>query len=274
MARNFAHSADARVACSLGAIGQFGAGAGGGTTVAAILKKATDVTSGYSTIFSVGTADPNNWAFYSTFGANTKSIGIWNGIDDSVWGLNTGEGLLVSDGWAFIAASKATSASRVAVRFHRYVYNTGVWTHANANDAQTTINNGSGAGTTVYLGSHIGGGSTSFDGDIEVIGVIPANLTDQQIEAMAFSLVPWFQYQPQGLWMLDQSATAQKVRDITGQGANESTLTATSVGTSSVPVFNYGHSIHVPRRAPTVAAGVRRPRQISVGQAVMRAGVR
>jgi hypothetical protein len=143
-----------------------------------------------------------------------------------------------TDGWVLIASGKDTGT--VVPRLHKYVYSTNAWSHANGT---TSIGNGS-YGTTdhITLGAHTNG-SDSLNGDIAVAGIFPGNLTDTQVETLASSLPAWLSLAPQALWLLDQSATTQKVGDLTGNGANQTFLSATTVATSSVPVFNLGHPL-------------------------------
>lgn len=139
--------------------------------------------------------------------------------------------------WYFVAGEKATGS--VAPRFHIYNYSTGAWTHENGGAA---VNN-----TTGTVGqTRIGRWQTvdDYNGDIEVVGIWKnQTFTDAQWEAsgLPFSLQAWYALgTPTAIWHLNQSATTQNVADLTGGGANQTTLNGTSVSTVHPPLFNVG----------------------------------
>jgi hypothetical protein len=143
--------------------------------------------------------------------------------------------------WYCIIVTKATGT--VSPRFHWYNYTTNAWTHQDPFSASTAANAGSLSGGTVRFGEWED--TDDFTGDI-ALGAAWSGVTftDAQLEAMGlpFSLSNWHAAAPSGLWILDQSATGQKVVDLTGGGANESAIGGTSVSANSVPVFGYGDS--------------------------------
>jgi hypothetical protein len=153
---------------------------------------------------------------------------------------------VAADGWMLLAASKNTGT--VAARLHKYKFSTNAWVHE---DGTATLANPG----TPTANAWIGSSPASYDGDIAIVGVWNAVLSDAQVEALPFSLASWFQVTPKGIWLLDQQATAQKVRDLTGNGANESALTGSTVSTSSVPIFSYGTPIIKVERQPAAAGG-------------------
>jgi hypothetical protein len=130
-----------------------------------------------------------------------------------------------------VAISKA--AGTTAPRFHKYKVSTNVWTHENAG---ATIADP----TTPSQGPTIGGIAANANIELGVVGLWNVVLSDAQIEALPFSLSSWRQIGPSAMWLFDQQAIAQKIRDMSGGGANEATLTGTSVSTSSVPLLSYG----------------------------------
>lgn len=138
--------------------------------------------------------------------------------------------------WYFVAADKATGTA--TPRFHIYNYSNNTWTHENAGGTQ-----GNTAATIAQ--ARLGRWQTvdDYNGDMAIAGIWEnKTFTDAQWEAMGlpFSLAHWHAAQPTAFWVLDQQATGQSVRDLTGGGANQTGISGTSVATNSVPVFSYG----------------------------------
>jgi hypothetical protein len=226
MARTFNGTSD-KIDLALGAVPALAT-----TTIAAICRRTTAAVD--AAIFSNNVAA--GWTLYvinSGAGANANKLAIHNGTTDV-----QGPTLVTADDWCLIAVTKATGTT--TPRFHKYVYSTDTWTHV---DASGTLANSGAASTSNRIGDD---GGDFFKGDIASVGIWDAQLVDAQVESLASSLPAWFQAQPKALWLLDQSATTQKVVDIAGGGANESALTGTTVATGSVPVFSYGDGIWTP----------------------------
>lgn len=158
-----------------------------------------------------------------------------------------------SDGWVMVATTKASGT--VAPRFHKYKYSDNSWVH----EAMDTAIAGAGRTPAHWRVSNNEGGSF-WQGEIKAAAVWNRALADADLEALPFSLLDWHASLPRCLWMFDQSATGQNIVDFTGGGANQSALTGTSVGTSSVPVFNYGIGAELSRH--TVAAGGATPKNV------------
>lgn len=228
MPRNFANNG--LVTCSTGGLAALD---GGPVTMACIIKL-TDSVNG--AILYAGTTT-SAVSFAMEIFSNQYSFTTSAGGQNCVGGIN-------SDNWHMAAISKATGAS--TPRGHKYVYDTDTWTHANA--AGTVADGASppGGGGVIQLGRYA---TTEFiNADIAIIGCWDRVLSDADAELLPFSLQAWYHTAPVGLWILDQAATGTKVLDVTGNGANETALTVTSVSTLSVPVFSYGFG-------DTVAAG-------------------
>lgn len=153
-----------------------------------------------------------------------------------------------ADGWVLVAAGKATGSA--TPRFHKYVYSSNSWTHENGGG---TLANASGTVNNVRFGEWEG--IDDFGGDLAVAAMWKRNLADGEVELLAHSLTAWHASAPTALWTFDQSATTQNVLDLTGGGANQSSLTGTSVSSSSVPVFSYGHPIWVAQSGGATVTG-------------------
>ena len=140
-----------------------------------------------------------------------------------------------SDGWVLAGVSRASGSS--VPRGHKYVYSSNTWTHTDAGAA-------TGGDSTDLTGGRVQIGqwqnTDRFNGDILKVGAAKRALADAEWELLPFTLLASLGMAPDGLWLLDQSATSQAVADLTGLGANQTSLTNTSVSTNSPPVWNYG----------------------------------
>lgn len=152
-------------------------------------------------------------------------------------GPNSTLTVTASQGWQFVCVTKGTGT--VTPRAHRYLYDTDTWTHENMS---ATLADYVTTSTALYMGS-TEDNLLFFNGDIAAAGIWDVAMTDSQVEALAFSLMAWWQISPKTMWVLDQAGTGMLVNDLTGNGANESGKTGTAVGGSSVPVFTYGHPV-------------------------------
>lgn len=217
MARTFASASSEVITLAIGALNA----AFGPATVAVIAKTASDGAVKYAV--NLGTANVSNVALGLTAG-DVIAISIANAVKSGTATLKT------ADGWALLAASKATGTA--TPRLHLYKYGANSWTHeaAGATAANVTPT------TAAHFGARIG--STSFwNGDIAVAGVWGVVLADQDVESLAYSLPPWLANSPRALWILDQQAVTQAIPDLSGGGANQSARTGTAVSANSVPVW-------------------------------------
>lgn len=217
MARNFNGTSD-KILMSLGAVPASVAG----FTLAAIVR--LQAVSRWNNILTLATSADATILDMTIGATNVLSVEPYAAAGNTVTGIATG--------WQLLAVSKPTGSN--VCRGHRYVFSTGVWTHTDA------VGNSADPGGTVariYLGTFAT--SDFLSGDIEAAAMYDTALSDSQIESLPFTLMAWLTLAPKALWKLDQSATAQKIIDISGGGANESTLTGTTIAAASVPVFNY-----------------------------------
>jgi hypothetical protein len=233
VARTFTRASSHKILLGTGTGPTFGP-----ATMAFIARKATDLSAAGTSgiVLSFGQADASDWYVWTR--ASTE-LATWNGTIDSPAPF----GWSAADGWCLIAVTKATGS--VAPRFHKYVYSTNTWTHQ---DSATAAANRTPTAHAMLGGREDPAGTyvDFFDGDVEIAGAYASVMTDTQIESLPFNLAAWFQAPPSLLDKLDQSATGQKVVDLSGNAFNESAITGTAVATSSVPVFNYGDGIWTP----------------------------
>lgn len=134
-----------------------------------------------------------------------------------------GHGIVAADGWTLVLFTKATGT--VAPRLHRYVYSTKAWTHFTA--STSTANGSSVSGGTVRFGEWQD--VDDFAGLIDRAAIWDKELTDAEAELLTGGLGSWFYSNPKGLWDFRQAATGQGVRDLTGGGADQSTIAGTTV---------------------------------------------
>ena len=125
------------------------------------------------------------------------------------------------DEWVIVAASKA--AGTVTPRAH--IYQGGVWTHEAM--SATLPDPASASGGTVRFGEFAGIAWTEMD--IAAAAEWQTDLSDAQVE----NYISWERAtQWQGCsaaWDFDQGSVTESVRDVTGGGADQSSITGTSV---------------------------------------------
>jgi hypothetical protein len=161
----------------------------------------------------------------------------------------TGMELLDTDGWALVGVTAAAGATPTP-RFVRGIMATNTTTFGNG---AATITKPAGTPTNLYLGTEAS--NNALKGDIAIAGIWDVAFTDQQIQSLMYGLDAWFQVQPRGLWLLDQDATGQKVYDLSGGGANESSLTGTpAISTGASVPFSYASVPIVVSQRPATTA--------------------
>lgn len=151
--------------------------------------------------------------------------------------------------WQFLGADKGVG--NVTPRFHTYRYDNDTWTHANGGG---NVNDTTATPASIRIGQY--NLSECLNGDIALVVFWNRVLTDAEYELLPFSLQAIYASKPDGLWLLDQSDTAQNVRDLMGSGADQTAVNNASVSTTSVPVFSYGDAAAVVSPIPTSPADI------------------
>jgi hypothetical protein len=141
--------------------------------------------------------------------------------------------------WCLFAITK--TAGTTPFRFHLYNYGTDTWTRGNSSATTATFD----LSATPLIGDN---GVGPWVGDIAASAVFSQALTDDQIGSLPYALSSWISLSPIGMWVLDQQATTQAVVNWAGLGANQVSLTGTTVSTGSVPTLSYVHSVIARRR--------------------------
>jgi hypothetical protein len=217
------------------AVGQLGSFAGASTTIA-VLRLASNISGAPCTILFGGASAAVRMVFrIGNSAGSTANLSVTNA---SIASEST-TAVTASDGWVLVSVAKATGTA--VPRMGKFVYSSGTWTFSNGGAG---LAYGSG-GDNLQIGAAFG--TRFFDGDLAAVAAFSRELSDSQLASLAFSLDAWLSAGPAGMWVLDQASTGMPVLDWTGGGANQSTITGTSVATASPPI-GYGHPIIVPRR--------------------------
>lgn len=232
MPRTF-DGANDNIHCSSGALSAFTFG----TFVAVVRRNST----AYNNIMTLHTS-----AGTSRSGIEIEDNGTGNHLQWQYDGNFVSSMFTVvnADGWTLIAMGKGTGTT--AVRCHKYVYSTGTWTHSDSNGTATN-STAPGASSTMRFGEWEG--ADDFNGDLAIAGAWLRNLTDAEVEQLAHSLQGWHALAPDALWLFDQQAVGQTVPDLSGNGANQSSIAGTTVAASALPGLSYGHEISISHAA-------------------------
>jgi hypothetical protein len=174
----------------------------------------------------------------SNAGKETLTINSDGSIGLSVDFASTTSGALTvdrTDGWVIVGVSK-TSGSTVP-RFH--VYKGGTWSHG---DGTGAIGN-----SVVPLDGSIHFGQV-FNGAIKsqmelaVAAEFDTALSDGDFETLedGWQTQDWFDLSPATLWDFNQASTSTPVEDLMGGGADEISITGTTVISDGPPAWTYG----------------------------------
>jgi hypothetical protein len=142
-----------------------------------------------------------------------------------------------TDGWRMDGFSKADG--NVIARGHAFKYSGGGWAHT---DYDAVADNTGGGTLQAFLHGEFDAGQP-LNGRLAVTGVWQSVLSDAQIEGLTTRLAEWLELSPTALWAFNQSSVATPVKDLTGNGADETSHLNTSVSTDEPPGFSY----HLPR---------------------------
>lgn len=227
-------------------------------TIAAIIRRTGTGASFGGNVCALATSADVNQPMQLRF--TTADVLRWVGAS------NSDGPTLASLAWMFVCVRKATGT--VAPRFSHMIYNAAATVTHTA--GASTSGNGSamGAGGFVWLGAGAGGATQLCALKIHSLAIWDVRLEDVSVEWLPwFPGLHWFAppgnatvpgVAPKAMWMLDQAATGQKVRDITGNGSDENTLVGTSALSLPAPAISYGaEPIYVTRGVPAAAAAGR-----------------
>lgn len=253
MPRNFVVASSEHITLGLGA----GASVNGAFTIAAIVRTSSDGGGVGKGILSIGSVN-----------ATLRSMGLLSSDAVSVRSNNANQNstttVKTADGFCYVAVDKAAGTATPRFHIQKYAAATAM-VHENAGG---TLGDSTPA-TSSLIARNQAAGTAYFPGDIAICGAWASQLTDAQHERMAYDLNAWFQIQPNGLWLLDQADVAMTVQDRTGNGANQTAITGTTVGTVSVPVFSYGARVRIVDTVATAQSATLTPVEIAVTPVVL-----
>jgi hypothetical protein len=216
MSLDWSSGAHASVNTSIGTL----AGVGTGDYTLVALVKPSTVSAGAAVALQVSSSNDLQiiWDSGKFFG----------GVDFS------GFGAVVAGDWQIIGQSKASGSN--VYRWHYWDYTlAGSKTHANGSGAH----NNPGSITKVLLGD----GDNRNGGQIAVNAAFKRVLSDGEFDSLCTNaLSDWAALAPDALWPLNVAGPTSVV-DVTGHGANESSVTGTITGgAADPPGFNYSLS--------------------------------
>ncbi len=212
MARAFTFAASSRIVTSLGALSSTVSG-----TIVAVVKRGDNGY--YDPLFQLATSTPTPMWGMSIDNQDTLTLTLAGG---DVYSPTIR--VYKEDGWCLVAVTKASGSA--TPRFHKYSFATGQWSHENGGAAY----NNSGTPATVEIG-HLPGLVDYFEGSLSAVACYSGVLSDGQLEGLTGNLSSWLALTPSAMWVLNQASTATSVTDLSGNGANQTSLTDTTVAT-------------------------------------------
>ena len=140
---------------------------------------------------------------------------------------------LTASKWYILAYGKTTGTT--TPRGHIYDVGAGTWTHS---DFDATNANATATATNLKFGTAANTAAPWLDGQLAGAALYNFAMSDAQAENLANSWQHWIDLAPVGMWLFDQETTTQKVIDLTGNGANQSSA-VNDISLLSVPM-SYG----------------------------------
>lgn len=185
---------------------------------AAALVKLHNVTLGDEYILRVLKTDfTGGWELLrqsdSDIGMRIYKVGSSTGLESSTLGFD------VADDWCVIGFNKASGTT--AARFFKVPLSTGIAVFENS------------AATAAAYDLGIQEASFAFgDFDVACAGVWNTVLSDSEIDSLDGDFINWTQAKPgniRAMWRLNQASIAEPVPDYTGGGANQQSISGTSI---------------------------------------------
>ncbi len=135
----------------------------------------------------------------------------------------------VADEWYLTVFTKAAGVS--AVRSHTMPFSTGVWSHTD----HGTLNDGVTSQDELQFGYDVQNNFRHL-GELAASGLwVGTALSDAECETLDAGVNAWLALAPDGLWVFNQETTADPVLDLTGNGADQTSITGTTVVTGDDP---------------------------------------
>jgi hypothetical protein len=185
-------------------------------TLAAIIRP-QDLTT-YRTLVGAGVDGAGRWLWQSNLGAADHRMMLV--CDTATVSRSQSAVAGVVNKWYIVAVSLATTGDYP--RFHIInLTDSGAWLHEAGAETMTAT----GVPTTRVRLGQAQDQSDPFYGDIAAIAAWNTALSDANVETLTSGIYG----SPRALWILNQASTITAVTDATGNGANQTALSGTSV---------------------------------------------
>jgi hypothetical protein len=212
------------------AAGTLGTLVRGANTFAMIVKLVNDSD---KTTMSFGSGTTPLCGLVDFLDAGTHKPGYQSNAGGS---LVSGAALVAADGWVLVGFTKGSGS--VKPRLHLYNYGTATWLHVDADAA--VADQAANTVDGVFFGESANGSSFAAI-RLALAGAWKSTLSDANFESgMHASLGAWSALAPDALCPFNQASTADPVADVTGNGADQTSISGTSVVTGDDPPgFNF-----------------------------------
>ncbi len=193
---------------------------------------------GYGTYLTVatfaGSVGAGEVPWLTSISGTTEKVSAWVrfghlGYYNTHLGI-TQETTTSLSGWQIFSITKATGST--TPRAHVCTLATPAWTHANMAGSGSDGD----AGNGWYIGAHVGFGDF-FNGSMYLTAYWNTVLSDGNLETIV-GLQSLLDLSPTGLWLLNQASTATAVTEYNGSGADQSSISGTTV-TTGVTIPNF-----------------------------------
>lgn len=219
------------------------------TTIAAIVRRDTDT--GWRWFWALhrtsGGGAGDGELLYGQDGAVNESLTGYFDSGTAAGSPQSSSGFWnVAMDWCLVAVTKPDGI--VTTRNHRYRYDTQEWAHENASSGQDVASPVAGQ---LWISSY-NGATEWWSGEIACIGFWHSTeLSDGQLEGLTDDIASWEALSPTGLWLLNQTDTAESVVDLIGS-ADQVAINGTSVVAESGLAFDVGGASAQPSDDPPI----------------------
>ncbi|HST69065.1 MAG TPA: hypothetical protein VLI94_05345 [Solirubrobacterales bacterium] len=210
--------------------------AAGGVVRTAVGLADTPGAMTYVAFVSFGTVAGSQWMI-ARHNASHASAGSWAGLgrepeihfypagQDAGFTCPTGE-------WVLVAAVKAAGSSKANYYYYRFA--TGTWSSAESTLAYTSAY--AGAPAEFQLGRW--NNTEQFTGRYAAAMVFDRVLSEAEVKDLVNvgAMTDWLGLGPKALWTFDQQSVGESVKDITGNGADQTTIEGTTVLEEEPPI--------------------------------------
>jgi len=205
----------------------------GAFTIAVLFKRSGSTTDGFQALLSFnGGVNTNQRASIGYSSASALQITL-SGLSRTFGASFT----IANDTWYLFVVRKASGTATPTANL--YNYSTGAW--VGWTNGSGTLDNDATALVEVRLGNAPGG--FPLNGKMGGAVVYNSVLSDTNGETLETSAQNWFALSPTAMWRLNQASTATPVTDDTGNGADQTSITGTSVDAvdnpGPTPVFDF-----------------------------------